>query len=327
MRYSIYKRSMQLFGAVLVVMCGGALYSDSTARQIPAGKKTKVEGTIQSRSGDLITVKERKSGDLISINLFEDTKIERKVGTFVFARHPRMDITAMVPGLTIEAEGVGNAEGQLNAGKISFSPDDFAIAIAQEQQITANQATTQRAQSTADQGLDAANIAHASAVRAQSSADEAQNTAGEAAATAQVAGGLAVMDAMAVQLINKRVSDLDDYETVGEASLYFRFGQAVLSDADKEVLNSLGGLLKSLDGYMIEITGYASTPGPAQGNQRLSDERATAVADYLRETQNVPLRRILAPAGYGASQHDSHTKDVARDRRVDVKVLVNKGLR
>jgi outer membrane protein OmpA-like peptidoglycan-associated protein len=325
-RYNIYKHSL-LGCAVLLVLYSGALYSDSPTRQIPAGKKVKVEGRIQSRSGDLITVKDRKSGDVIGINLFEDTKIERKVGRSVFARHPRMDITAMLPGLTIEAEGVGNAKGQLNADKISFSPDDFAVAIAEEQQITANQATTHRAQSTADQGLDTANVARASAMRAQSSADQAQDTAEDAAARADSAGRLGVLDAMAVQLINKRVSDLDDYETIAEVSLYFRNGQGVLSDADKEVLDRLGSTLNSLDGYMIEIAGYASAPGSTQWNQKLSEERAATVADYLRETQNVPMRRILAPAGYGSSQRDSDSKDVARDRRVDVKVLVNKAQR
>jgi hypothetical protein len=44
-----------------------------------------------------------------------------------------MDVTALVPGLNIEAEGVGNSVGQLDAQKISFSPDDFAIEVAEEQ--------------------------------------------------------------------------------------------------------------------------------------------------------------------------------------------------
>jgi len=46
-----------------------------------------------------------------------------------------MDVTAMVPGLTIEADGVGNSKGQLDADKISFTPDAFAVEVAQEQQV------------------------------------------------------------------------------------------------------------------------------------------------------------------------------------------------
>ncbi len=34
-----------------------------------------------------------------------------------------MDITAMVPGLTIDVEGIGNANGQLDANKIVFGPN------------------------------------------------------------------------------------------------------------------------------------------------------------------------------------------------------------
>jgi hypothetical protein len=84
-------------------------------------------------------VREKKAGDLILVNLFEDTKIERRKGQWEFFRHPRMDVTAMVPGLRIEAEGVGNPKGELNARRISFKPDVFAIEVAAEQQITANQ--------------------------------------------------------------------------------------------------------------------------------------------------------------------------------------------
>jgi hypothetical protein len=41
----------------------------------------------------------------------------------------------MVFGLTIAAEGVGNSKGQLEARKISFTPDEFAIEVAEEQQF------------------------------------------------------------------------------------------------------------------------------------------------------------------------------------------------
>ena len=59
-------------------------------------------------------------------------------------------------------------------------------------------------------------------------------------------------------------------------------------------------------------------------------ERSTsAVVNYLRQKGNVPMRRFLLPAGYGASHPAAENSDAqgrALDRRVDVKVLVNKGL-
>ena len=84
----------------------------------------------------------------------------------------------------------------------------------------------------------------------------------------------------------------------------------------------------STDNYMIEVAGYASSTGTKAENQKLSDARATAVVLYLRNQKSVPMRRILAPAGYGAthpaaSQYRSEGR--ALNQRVDVKVLVNKG--
>lgn len=328
MRFSITKSKVQVFCAAFIVLSGSALYSDTLpTRQIPAGEKTRITGTILSRHGDLVTVREKKSGDLVLVNLFEDTKIERQTGQWHFFRHPRMDVTAMVPGLAIEVEGVGNSNGQFDARKISFKPDVFAIEIAAQRQIVANRTATERAQLTATKGLQTANVAQASANEAQASADSAQDTANQSAAEAQSAAALGVLDAVAVQMINKRVSELDAYETVAEISIYFGNDNAVLDDAAKKQLDQLAEVATTLDGYMIEIAGYASSPGSRKLNQKVSEERAAAVAQYLREPNNVPMRRILAPAGYGATHlfaSGADPDDRPIDRRVDVKVLVNK---
>jgi outer membrane protein OmpA-like peptidoglycan-associated protein len=146
---------------------------------------------------------------------------------------------------------------------------------------------------------------------------------------AQAAGIGAVMDAQAVQQVNQRVSDLADYKTVGEADVFFDAGAANLSDADKAALSKLASDAAAVQNYMIEIAGYASSTGTKADNLKLSDERAAAVTNYLRDSANVPMRRILVPAGYGAS-HPVVSNQTAEGRdinqRVDVKVIVNKGL-
>lgn len=314
-----------LAGAAALMFSSGARAA-TTPQQFTAGQKAKVKGMIVSRSGDLVTVKD-KSGIVSVIDLSDDTKIERDRDLRL--RGKEMDVTAMVPGLTIDAEGVGNAKGQLDAKKVKFSPDEFAIEIAEEQQIQANKAAAGAAQSTANQGVSAAHAAQSSANNAQSSANAAQTSANNAGAVAAAAGGLAVADASAVQLVNARVSDLGDYNTVEEAALFFQPGDATLSDSDKQALSKLASDAMGLDNYMIEIAGYASSTGTKAENQKLSDARATAVANYLRDSKSVPMRRILAPAGYGASHPAAPNTDAeGRDinRRVDVKVIVNKGL-
>ena len=64
-------------------------------------------------------------------------------------------------------------------------------------------------------------------------------------------------------------------------------------------------------------------------DQRLSEQRAAAVAQYLRESANVPQWRIVVPAGYGETHpvaSNSDAKGRAMNRRVEVRVLVSKGL-
>ncbi|HXJ87991.1 MAG TPA: OmpA family protein [Candidatus Binatia bacterium] len=289
--------------------------ASSQAFQIAPGSKAEVKGSILSREGDLVRVREKKSGAIVVVNITDDTKIERKKSKALFFRHADMDVTAMVPGLTIEAEGVGNSQGQLDAKKISFTPDEFAIEVAEEQQVQASQAAAQTAQSTANQGVVAAKLA--------------QQSASQAGQQAQAAGALGLVDATAVAMVNQRVSDLDHYKVEAENDVFFDADSAVLKEEAKPALADLARTAKSLSGYMIEISGYAAHPPNKKIDyQKLSEERAAAVAHYFYEVQNIPMRRILMPIGYStthrlASNTDAEGREL--NRRVDVKVLVNKG--
>lgn len=308
-----------LYLPAFILLLASFAYAATPTKKFEAGKKAKVTGTIVARNGDLVVINVKKESTSAIVNITDNTAIEREKS---FRRKADMDVTAMVPGLTISAEGVGNSKGQLDAGKITFNPDAFAIEVAEEQQIEANKSAAANAQTTANQGVAAAGQAQASANKAQSSANQAQGTA-------NAAGAGAVMDAEAISLVNKRVSDLGDYKTVVEAALFFESDQSSLSADDKKVLDKLASDAMSTQNYMIEIAGYASSTGTKTLNQKLSDERAAAVTDYLRNSANVPMRRILAPAGYGATHPAAtNTDPEGRDinRRVDVKVLVNKGL-
>ena len=299
-----------------------ALASAGFAQTITSGEKAKVKGTITSRKGDLVKIQDDKTGSPVLVKITDDTKIIRDKSKVAFHRHEDMDVTAMVPGLTIKAEGVGNADNQLEASKITFSPDAFAIEVAQQQQINANKAAASSAQTTANQGVTAAGAA-------QSSANQAQTTADAAGTVATAAGAAAMMNAGAVEMVNKRVSDLDDYQTVAEAVIYYPSGQYALDAPAKADLDKLIALTSSNDGYLIEIAGYASKTGTKELNQQLSEDRAAAVANYLRNTGNIPMRRIVAPAGYGATHPDAENTDPQGrelNRRVDVKLIVNKGL-
>jgi outer membrane protein OmpA-like peptidoglycan-associated protein len=307
---------------VCVVLLTVLALASAGFAQITSGEKAKVKGTITSRKGDLVKIQDDKTGSPVLVKITDDTKIVRDKSKVAFHRHEDMDVTAMVPGLTIKAEGVGNADNQLEASKITFSPDEFAIEVAQQQQINANKSAASNAQATANQGV-------AAAGNAQTAANQAQTTADAAGTVATAAGSVAMMNAGAVEMVNKRVSDLDDYQTVAEAVIYYPTGQYALDAPAKADLDKLIALTSSTDGYLIEIAGYASKTGSKEVNQQLSEDRAQAVANYLRNTGNIPMRRIVAPAGYGSTHPDAENTDPQGrelNRRVDVKLIVNKGL-
>lgn len=318
--------SVYALAAILFVNQAPTARADNS-RQFSEGESAKVTGLILSRDGDLIRVREKKSDEVLFIKIDDNTKIARTKFSFPFYRHVEMDVTALLPGLRIDAEGVGNPLGQLDARKISFNPDDFAIEVAEEQEVVSNKAAAQNAQASAGLAAKKASQAQTSASQAQKSADIAQNSADQAGVAAQGAGALGLVEAADIARVNQRVSDLDSYKNEFEVDVFFPEGSTVLSDAAKKDLANLADIAKSLNGYMIEISGFAAhhTFSTAE-DQKLSEERAAAVARYFLEVKNVPMRRILVPVGYGAthpvaSNESAQGRDL--NRHVDIKVLVN----
>ena len=124
------------------------------------------------------------------MNITDSTKIERKRGRLQFLRHTDMDVTAMAPGLAIEVEGGGDAKGRLEAEKISFSPDEFAVELTEQQEVMANRKAENEAVSKAQQGI-------AAAAQAQSSADQAMASANRADTEAQIATAVGAADTTA----------------------------------------------------------------------------------------------------------------------------------
>jgi len=108
------------------------LPASADARQMPDGQKATVKGVIISGSGDRINIQEKKSGALVVLKLDGSTRIQRDKAFF---RHTLVNQTALVPGLAIEAKGIGNAKGQFQATKITFTPDPFAVDFAEKQKV------------------------------------------------------------------------------------------------------------------------------------------------------------------------------------------------
>jgi len=132
-----------------------------------------------------------------------------------------------------------------------------------------------------------------------------------------------------VNATNDRISSLDDYEPQHVLAVNFRTGSAVLSMDSKTKLDEVATKAMNSKGYVLEVSGFTDSTGSITRNRALSQRRADAVIRYLVENHRIPLRRIITPYGFGETNAvaENNTRDGrAQNRRVEVKLLVNKGL-
>ncbi len=128
---------------------------------------------------------------------------------------------------------------------------------------------------------------------------------------------------------DQRVSALDDYDVVKVVTVYFAVNKADLSAEAKKSLDEAAQNAPTAKNYTIEVQGYTDSTGDFDKNLELSRKRADAVVQYLAVMHNIPLRRIETPMGYGSTKtvaDDKTAEGRAQNRRVEVRVLVNKGL-
>lgn len=122
---------------------------------------------------------------------------------------------------------------------------------------------------------------------------------------------------------------MSEYDVKGEATVNFNVGSSNISGKDQEELKKLAQTATGLTGYIVEVTGYADSSGSAAVNTKLSEDRAKAVVAFLMQQGNVPMRHIVAPGAmgeYGPAATNETQAGRAENRRVEVKVLVNKGI-
>jgi len=298
------RRRIVAFAALLCVLSIGSAYGVSN------GEKVKTNGLITGRNGDTLTVRTLESGNLIVV-LTDNTKVEQPKGLLKI-RKTEMGVTALMPGLKIQVDGIGDPQNRVVANTIRFSKDD----LRQAEAIQAGLAPTQQAVATNQQNIQgnkediAANQVQLAANRAKIAANQEQISANQ-------------------QDVNKRFSDLSDYDTKGDATVYFASGSTEISAKDKDALTALAHNAVNLSGYIVQVKGFADTSGNAAMNQKLSMERAQEVVAFLLQNCNVPLRHIVAPGAMGEADPAAPNETAqgrAENRRVEVKVLVNRGL-
>src|SRR5438132_10928348 len=94
-----------LFCASAAILLASLTYAATNpTRHLAAGDKAKVAGPILSRDGELVRVRDKKSGEVVVVNITENTRLERKKNSVVYILLTDIAITAVVRGLTREVE-------------------------------------------------------------------------------------------------------------------------------------------------------------------------------------------------------------------------------
>ena len=79
----------------------------------------------------------------------------------------------------------------------------------------------------------------------------------------------------------------------------------------------------------MAVVGHADSTGNSARNRDLSERRAQAVIYYIVTKYRTPMHRFVQPFGYGeleAAAENTTSSGRAKNRRVEIRLMVNKGI-
>jgi len=279
----------------------------------------KVKGMIINRTGETLTV--RSADGTTTVVLTDDTRTKDDTGLFGLGKDTLSNVV-LIPGLKVDIDGATDGQGRVVAKTITVDGDDLETA---EMVQSGLHPTAQQVE---------ANVQKLEAHSGQLSSHEQQLAAQRETLEAH---GMSVADheqkiAASLKDIEEntnRFTALSQFDVKGQVTLKFNVGSSKLDSQDEDALKALAQTANGLNGYLIEVVGFADTTGSAEVNTKLSEDRAKAAITYLVQQGNIPVRHIVAPGAmgeYGAVATNETKSGRAENRRVEVKVLVNKGI-
>jgi len=121
---------------------------------------------------------------------------------------------------------------------------------------------------------------------------------------------------------NFRLSKLEKEAVFELENVEFEFNKAVLTPRSLEILKPVLATMKENETLEIELSGHTDNIGSKQYNQKLSEARAQAVADYLIKN-GIDQKRIKT-IGYGFDKpiaSNSTPEGRQKNRRTEMKIL------
>src|SRR5215471_16229483 len=261
-----------------------------------AQDRVKVKGLITTRTGETIVLK-TTDGNAVTVVLDDGTRVQQPRG-LIGVRKRSMSAAVLIPGLKVSVDGTSQDATHILAKSITFDRNDLQTA----EMIQAGLTPTEE--------------------------DVATNQQNIAANQQATAANQAAIDANAVET-SKRFSALSEYDTKGQMDVRFASGSAKISTEDQAALKKLAEDAVKQTGYIIQVKGFADSSGNAAMNQKLSMERAQNVIAFLIQDCNVPVRHVIAPGAMGEAAPVASNETAAgraENRRVEVKVLLNRGI-
>ena len=283
------------------------------------GANAEVKGIITSRTGETLIVKTADGNTTVVLTDYTTTKDDK--GLFGLDKQ-RMSNVVLIPGLKVDVDGTSDEQGRVMAKTITVDGDDLESAemIQSGLHPTAEQVAANVRTLEAHSGQLGSHDVQLAAQKENIGTNQ-QNIA---ANKQQIEENL-----KNIEENTKRFMALSEYDVKGEATVKFGVGSSNISAADQEELKKLAQTATGVTGYIVEVMGYADATGSAAMNTRLSEDRAKAVITYLIQQGGVPMRHIVAPGAmgeYGPAAPNETKAGRAENRRVEVKVLVNKGI-
>ena len=295
------RRQIAIVSSVLVAVLGVsfAVFAAPHVRGVVAGRAA--DGSLIVRADDAV----------IAIVLNEHTKVRERSGM----REIKVDVASLIAGLRVDVEGTYQNTTHFLADRITFTRDDLKIAhniqaglVSTKDAVVGTRALVDTNQQQNNQRFN----------QQQATLDEhARRIAGSDEKIVATTGTL-----------EGRITNLDDYTVVDTLTVYFRNGQYAISSDFKSRLRDLAQKARSVDGYAIQIEGYASAVGSEARNQSLRGQRAAAVAAVLYQS-GIPSTKMNVPVAMGVSDQvaSNSTRDgQAQNRRAVVRVLQNRGI-
>lgn len=283
------------------------------------GGDKSVKGMITTRTGETLIVKGAEG--TFTVVLTDDTTTKDDKGLFGLEKQ-QMSNVVLIPGLKVDVDGSSDDQGRVIAKTITVDGDDLETSEMIQSGLTPTAEQVEK------------NVQTLAAHQAQLAGHQAQLAAQKENIESNQQNIAANRQRIQentkdIEDNTKRFMALSEYDVKGQATVKFDSGSSKISAQGQEDLKNLAQTASGLTGYIVEVIGYADATGSAEVNTKLSEDRAKSVVTFLMQQGGVPMRHIVAPGAmgeYGAAAPNETKAGRAENRRVEVKVLVNKGI-